>query len=45
MVNINAGMKETAEAAKQTHKESERLQTLSCELQEMINSYKVWKDA
>ena len=41
MMGINKGMKETATAAKQTHQEAERLQTLSHELQEMINSYRV----
>jgi len=43
MRGINEGMKETATAATQTHKEAERLQLLSHELQEMINSYRVWK--
>lgn len=41
MTSINEGMKETAAAAKQTHKESERLQSLGQELQRMIDSYKV----
>jgi methyl-accepting chemotaxis protein len=41
MMGINEGMKETATAATQTHKEAERLQILSHELQEMIHSYKV----
>ena len=41
MSNINEGMRETATAAKQTLKESEKLRSLSHELQEMINSYRV----
>lgn len=41
MVSINEGMKETAAAAKLTLRKSKHLQSLSLELQEMINSYKV----
>jgi len=41
MLSINEGMKETAAAAQQTLREAENLQSLSHELREMINSYKV----
>jgi len=41
MVSINEGMKDTAEAAKQTLRKSEHLQSLSHNLQEMIDIYKV----
>lgn len=40
MVSINEGMRETATAAKQTFREAENLQSLSRELEKMINSYK-----
>ena len=41
MVSINKDMKETTVAAKKTLKEIENLQSLSHELQEMVNSYEV----
>ena len=41
MVTINEGMKETAVAAKKTLGESEHLQSLSYQLKEMINTYKI----
>jgi len=41
MVTINDGMKETAVAAKKTLEESEHLQSLNHQLQEMIHSYTI----